>query len=234
VQVNTFSKQDFEDGKILLFNKEIGWTSFDVVKKVKNLIRQAYQIKKIKVGHAGTLDPLASGLLIVCTGKFTKKISDIQVQRKIYTGEITLGSTTPSYDLETPIDKTFNFSNISAKDVMQTATKFIGEIQQKPPIYSAIKVKGERLYEKARKGESIDIKSRKTTIFSFEIKDITLPHFQFRIECSKGTYIRSIADDFGKHLKNGAHLSRLARIQIGEYNLDQALTVDEFKNQLNL
>jgi tRNA pseudouridine55 synthase len=232
--VNAFSKQNFEDGKILLFNKEIGWTSFDVVKKVKNLIRQAYQIKKIKVGHAGTLDPLASGLLIICTGKFTKKISNIQGQRKIYTGQITLGSTTPSYDLETSIDKTFDISNISEKDLLQTANKFIGIIQQKPPIYSAIKVKGERLYEKARRGESVNIKSRETTIFSFEIKNIAFPHFQFKIECSKGTYIRSIADDFGKHLKNGAHLSQLTRTHIGEYNLNRALSVNEFKNKLNL
>lgn len=234
MQANTFSKQNFEDGKILLLHKEIGWTSFDVVKKVKNLIRQAYQIKKIKVGHAGTLDPLASGLLIICTGKFTKKISEIQSKRKVYTGQITLGSTTPSYDLETSVDKIFDISNISKKDILETANKFIGVIQQKPPIYSAIKVKGERLYEKARRGESIDIKSRETTIFSFEIKDIALPHFKFQIECSKGTYIRSIADDFGKYLKNGAHLSQLTRNQIGDYDLSRAFTIDEFKKQLNL
>ena len=229
-----FNRDSFIEGKLLLINKPIGWTSFQVVNKIRWLIKTTFDIKKIKVGHAGTLDPLACGLLIICTGKFTKKISEIQSKRKVYTGQITLGSTTPSYDLETSVDKIFDISNISKKDVLETANKFIGAIQQKPPIYSAIKVKGERLYEKARRGESIDIKSRETTIFSFEIKDIDLPHFKFQIECSKGTYIRSIADDFGKYLKNGAHLSQLTRNQIGDHDLSRAFTIDEFKKQLNL
>ena len=226
--------EDFLDGQILLINKPLGWTSFDVVKKIKNLIRTKYSLKKIKVGHAGTLDPLATGLLIVCTGKFTKLISKIQGQEKTYTGTITLGGTTPSFDLETEVDNNYETAHITEELIKESTTQFIGEIDQKPPIFSALKKGGERLYEKARRGESVDIKSREVTIFSFEIKNIALPDFQFKIECSKGTYIRSIADDFGKQLKNGAHLSQLTRTHIGEYNLNRALSVNEFKNKLNL
>ena len=225
--------QDFLDGQILLINKPLGWTSFDVVKKIKNLIRTKYSLKKLKVGHAGTLDPLASGLLIVCTGKFTKRISELQGQAKIYTGDITLGGTTPSYDLETEIDSKFETNHITENLIKETTTQFIGEIEQKPPIFSALKRGGERLYEKARRGESFEIQARKVSVHSFDIKTIEMPKVRFEIKCSKGTYIRSIAYDFGTALNSGAHLSKLCRTAIGDYQLVDALDVSDFEKQLN-
>jgi len=224
--------QDFLDGQILLINKPLGWTSFDVVKKIKNLIRTKYSLKKLKVGHAGTLDPLASGLLIVCTGKFTKRISKLQDQAKVYTGDITLGGTTPSYDLETEIDSKFETNHISEKYIKETIAQFIGEIDQKPPIFSALKRGGERLYEKARRGERFEIESRKVSVHSFDITDIEMPKVSFKIKCSKGTYIRSIAHDFGLALKSGSHLSKLCRTAIGDYQLADALDVSDFEKQL--
>ncbi|MBT4881020.1 tRNA pseudouridine(55) synthase TruB [Flavobacteriales bacterium] len=224
---------DFLSGQILLINKPLGWTSFDVVRKIKNLIRTKYNLKKIKVGHAGTLDPLASGLLIVCTGKFTKRISELQGQAKIYTGDITLGGTTPSYDLETEVDKNFETSHITDELIKETTHQFTGEIYQKPPIFSALKRGGERLYEKARRGESIEIEARKVSINSFDITAIEMPKVSFEIKCSKGTYIRSIAHDFGTAIKSGGHLSKLCRTAIGNYQLANALDVDEFEKQLN-
>ena len=226
------SKEDFEEGRILLINKEIGWTSFDVVKKTKNLIKSRFKIKKIKVGHAGTLDPLATGLLIICTGKLTKEISKIQDQIKTYTGEVTLGATTPSFDLETDIDQNFDTTKITRNHIKEVAKKFIGQTEQRPPVYSAIKINGERLYKKARRGESIKIKKRPITILSFIIQEINIPTFTFSIECSKGTYIRSIANDFGKLMNNGGYLSRLCRIKIGDYSINDAITITEFENQL--
>jgi tRNA pseudouridine55 synthase len=226
------SKEDFEEGRILLINKEIGWTSFDVVKKTKNLIKSRFKIKKIKVGHAGTLDPLATGLLIICTGKLTKEISKIQDQIKTYTGEVTLGATTPSFDLETDVDQNFDTTKITRNHIKEVAKKFIGQTEQRPPVYSAIKINGERLYKKARRGESIKIKKRPITIFSFIIQEINIPTFTFSIECSKGTYIRSIANDFGKLMNNGGYLSRLCRIKIGDYSINDAITITEFENQL--
>ena len=225
--------QDFLDGQILLINKPLGWTSFDVVKKIKNLIRTKYSLKKLKVGHAGTLDPLASGLLIVCTGKFTKRISELQGQAKIYTGDITLGGTTPSYDLETEIDTKFETNHITETLVKETTEQFIGEIEQKPPIFSALKRGGERLYEKARRGESFEIKARKVNVHSFDIKAIEMPKVSFEIKCSKGTYIRSIAYDFGTALNSGAYLSKLCRTAIGDYQLADALDISDFEKQLN-
>ncbi len=225
--------EDFLAGQILLINKPLGWTSFDVVKKIKNLIRTKYSLKKIKVGHAGTLDPLASGLLIVCTGKFTKRISELQGQAKIYTGDITLGGTTTSYDLETEVDKNFETSHITDELIKETTHQFTGEIYQKPPIFSALKRGGERLYEKARRGESIEIESRKVSVHSFGITAIEMPKVSFEIKCSKGTYIRSIAHDFGTAIKSGGHLSKLCRTAIGNYQLANALDVDEFEKQLN-
>ena len=225
--------EDFLAGQILLINKPLGWTSFDVVKKIKNLIRTKYSLKKIKVGHAGTLDPLATGLLIVCTGKFTKRITELQGQAKIYTGNITLGGTTPSYDLEMEVDTIFETKHITDELIKTTTAQFTGEIDQKPPIFSALKRGGERLYEKARRGESIEIESRKVSVHSFEITEIEMPKISFEIKCSKGTYIRSIAYDFGAALKSGAHLSRLCRTAIGDYQLANALDVDEFEKQLN-
>jgi len=232
-KLSNLSKEDFESGVVLLINKEINWTSFDVVKKIKNLLKEKFSFKKIKVGHAGTLDPLATGLLVVCTGKSTKMISEIQNQKKEYTGELTMGATTPSYDLETEIDNRYDISNISESDIFSKTKLFIGEVFQKPPIFSAIKVKGERLYEKARRGEKINIKKRKITIYNFKLTEILLPKIHFIIECSKGTYIRSIAHDFGKSLNNGAHLSKLVRTKIGEFDLKDAKSIIEFENELN-
>ena len=225
--------EDFLDGQILLINKPLGWTSFDVVRKIKNLIRTKYSLKKIKVGHAGTLDPLATGLLIVCTGKFTKRISELQGQAKIYTGDITLGGTTPSYDLETEVDATFETSHISQELIKKTTSQFTGKIDQKPPIFSALKRGGERLYEKARRGESIEIEARKVSVHAFDITKIEMPKVSFEIKCGKGTYIRSIAYDFGLALNSGAHLSKLCRTAIGDYQLADALDVSNFEKQLN-
>ena len=232
-KLSTLSKEDLESGIVLLINKEINWTSFDVVKKIKNLLKEKFRLKKIKVGHAGTLDPLATGLLVICTGKSTKMISEIQNQKKEYTGELTMGATTPSYDLETEIDNRYDISNISESDISSKTKLFIGEVLQKPPIFSAIKVKGERLYEKARRGEKINIKKRKITIYNFKLTEILLPKIHFIIECSKGTYIRSIAHDFGKSLNSGAHLSKLVRTKIGEFDLKDAKSIIEFENELN-
>ncbi|NLP57672.1 tRNA pseudouridine(55) synthase TruB [Lutibacter sp. B1] len=223
---------DFKNGQVILIDKPLEWTSFQVVNKLRWNIRQKFNIKKIKVGHAGTLDPLATGLLIICTGKFTKKIDEYQAQVKEYTGEITLGATTPSYDLETEVDQTFPIEHITEELIYNTAKKFIGEIDQKPPIFSAIKKEGRRLYDIAREGGTTEIKSRKITINQFEITDINLPKVKFRVVCSKGTYIRSLAYDFGKQLNSGAHLSELRRTKIGDFKVDNAVTVDDFIDNL--
>jgi len=228
----SLSKQSVEEGVVILINKEKNWTSFDVVKKTKNLIKEKFNIKKIKVGHAGTLDPLATGVLIICTGKLTKKISEIQNLHKTYSGEITLGGTTPSFDLETEIDQKFDLINITEDQVHSVSKEFLGEIFQKPPLFSAIKVKGERLYKKARRGEKVNVKTRKITIYNFEITEINIPKVKFKITCSKGTYIRSIANDFGLKLKNGGYLSELTREKIGNYSLNQSLTISEFEKNL--
>lgn len=225
--------EEFLNGQILLIDKPLGWTSFDVVRKVKNLIRTKYSLKKIKVGHAGTLDPLASGLLIVCTGKLTKQISEIQGQEKTYSGTITLGGTTPSYDLETEVDINYETSHLT-EDLIKEATKdFIGEIDQKPPIYSALKRGGERLYEKARRGETIEIESRKVSVSKFEISSIENLNVHFEIKCSKGTYIRSIANDFGAALNSGGHLTKLCRTAIGYHQLSDGFDIESFEKLLN-
>jgi tRNA pseudouridine55 synthase len=220
--------EDYKNGHLLLIDKPLTWTSFQVVNKLRWQIRQRFDIKKIKVGHAGTLDPLATGLLILCTGKFTKKIETYQAQEKEYTGTITVGGTTPSYDLETEINETFPTGHISTELIHKTTTQFLGEIDQKPPIFSAIKKDGKRLYELARAGETTEINTRKITIFKFEITNIDLPNIDFRVVCSKGTYIRSLAYDFGKALNSGAHLSALRRTKIGDFSVDDALSIDEF------
>lgn len=227
------SSEEFLSGQIFLIDKPLGWTSFDIVKKIKNLIRTKYKLKKIKVGHAGTLDPLATGLLVVCTGKFTKRIPKIQGQEKTYTGSITLGGSTPSYDLETKIDAEFETIHITKQLIKNTTTEFIGEIDQKPPVFSALKKDGERLYLKARRGEKIEVESRKVNVHSFDITAIEMPKFYFKITCSKGTYIRSIAHDFGIALKSGGHLSELCRTAIGEYLLKDAFDISYFEKQLN-
>jgi tRNA pseudouridine55 synthase len=228
------TEDDFKNGQVLLIDKPLNWTSFQVVNKLRWEIRQRFNIKKIKVGHAGTLDPLATGLLIICTGKQTKEIDIYQGQIKEYTGTITLGATTPSYDLETEIDKTFSIEHISEELLKETTKQFIGEIQQKPPIFSAIKKDGKRLYELARKGETTEIKTRTVTVSEFEITNINLPKVDFKVICSKGTYIRSLAFDFGIALNSGAHLSALRRTKIGEFSVDKGLSVDEFIENLKV
>ena len=224
--------EDYKEGQLIFIDKPLGWTSFQVVNKIRWLIKQQFKLKKIKVGHAGTLDPLASGLLILCVGKFTKKIDTYQAQKKEYTGTITLGATTPSYDLETEIDARFDYSSISSENVRETTLQFIGEIQQPPPIFSALKKDGKRLYEYARAGEEVVIPKRTVHISAFEITNIELPNIDFRIVCSKGTYIRSLAHDFGKTLNNGAHLSALRRTKIGDYLVENSLSIEGFETKL--
>ncbi len=226
------TKEDYQAGQVLLIDKPLNWTSFQVVNKLRWEIRQAFNIKKIKVGHAGTLDPLATGLLVICTGKMTKQIDTFQGQIKEYTGTIVLGSTTPSYDLETEIDQTFETAHITKDLIYDTTKQFIGEIDQFPPIFSALKKEGKRLYEYARAGETVDIPSRKITIQEFEITKIDGLNIDFRIVCSKGTYIRSLANDFGKALNSGGHLSVLRRTKIGDFDVKNGLLIDDFIKNL--
>ncbi len=225
--------EEILEGKVLLIDKPLKWSSFQAVNKLKYVLKNQLNLpKKFKIGHAGTLDPLATGLLIICTGKFTKRITEIQAQAKEYTGTIVLGATTPSYDLETEVDGTFPTEHISEALIMETTKQFIGEIDQKPPIFSAIKKDGKRLYELARAGEEVEIQSRKTTIHEFEITRIQLPEVDFRVTCSKGTYIRSLAFDFGLALQSGGHLSALRRTKIGDYSVENGVTPDDFEKSL--
>jgi tRNA pseudouridine55 synthase len=219
-------QQPYVDGKVILINKPLHWTSFDVVRKLRSLI----QIKKI--GHAGTLDPLATGLLIVCTGKFTKKINEYMAQEKEYAGSITLGAVTPTYDLESEPEQQKDFSFVT-NDMLQTTTeKFVGNIQQLPPIYSAIKKDGIALYELARRGEEVELKPRSINIKSFEITAVELPVVHFKVICGTGTYIRSLANDYGAALGCGGYLSSLCRTRIGEFKNENALVMEEFEKSL--
>ena len=218
------------NGQVILIDKPLTWSSFQAVNKLKYSIKRRFDLpKKFKIGHAGTLDPLASGLLIICTGKFTKKITEIQAQPKEYTGTFFIGATTPSYDLETEIDQTYPITHIDDALIHKTVARFIGEIDQKPPVFSAIKKDGVRLYEHARAGIEVEIASRKTTIYEFEITRIALPEIDFRVVCSKGTYIRSLAYDFGKTMESGSHLMVLRRTKIGDYKVENALTPENFE-----
>lgn len=232
MQTNPITPEEFKEGQILLFDKPLGWTSFQLVNKVRWLIRKSCDIKKIKVGHAGTLDPLASGLLILCTGKFTKRIEQYQAQEKEYTGTFTLGATTPSFDMETEVDKSFGIDHISEENISCAALEFLGEIDQVPPVFSALKKEGKRLYEYARNGEEVVIPSRKVEIKEFEITEIRFPEVDFRVICSKGTYIRSLANDFGKSLGTGAYLSSLRRTKIGGFIVEDSLDIASFENLL--
>lgn len=225
------TEEDFKNGQILLFDKPLEWTSFQMVNKVRWLIRKNFNIKKIKVGHAGTLDPLATGLLILCTGKMTKRIEEYQGQEKEYTGTFTLGATTPSYDMETEVDETYPIDHITDEKIHEATKSFTGDIQQYPPVFSALKKEGKRLYEYARKGEEVEIAARNVHISVFEITAISMPYVDFRVVCSKGTYIRSLAHDFGKELNSGAYLSALRRTRIGEFDVKNALSVDSFVNE---
>lgn len=224
--------EEFTNGKVLRIDKPLHWSSFQAVNKIKWALKKHLGLKKIKVGHAGTLDPLASGLLIVCTGKFTKRIPELQGMEKEYTGTFYLGATTPSYDLETEVDATFPTNHITDQLIQETTKKFMGEIDQKPPVFSAIKKDGKRLYEHARKGEEVEIASRKTTIHEFEITRIALPEIDFRVVCSKGTYIRSLAYDFGQAMQSGAHLTALRRTKIGEFSVEGAISPEAFEDEI--
>lgn len=218
----------FEEGRVILINKELRWTSFDVVKKIRNLVR----IKK--VGHAGTLDPLATGLLIVCTGKMTKQINQFMDQEKEYTGAMILGKTTPSVDLETEIDSNTSIEHITEEDVRNTIRKFTGKLMQTPPIYSALKKDGEPLYKKARKGEYVKIEPRPVESKEFEITEINFPEIRFRLVCTKGFYVRSLVRDFGESLGVGAYMSKLERTRIGNNKLEDAQSIDEFKKEVEI
>ena len=228
-----FSPESILEGHLLLLDKPLEWSSFQVVNKLRWALKKKYHLKKLKVGHAGTLDPLATGLLIICTGGMTKKISEIQALEKTYTGTITLGATTPSYDLETAIDQNFPIDHITIEQLNTVKKKFIGEIEQYPPLFSAIKKEGKRLYEYARKGEKTIINPRKVTLHSFDFTQIDLPHIYFHVNCSKGTYIRSLAHDFGKALRSGAHLSQLRRTAVGSYSVENALTPSQIIEKID-
>ncbi len=219
-------KNNFEEGKVLLINKPLEWTSFDAVRKIRNLIR----IKK--VGHAGTLDPLATGLLIICTGKFTKRINEFMAQEKEYTGTFTLGAITPTYDLESEPQNFKPVEHLTAELIRETTKKFTGEIMQVPPAHSAIKVDGKRVYELARKGKEVKLEPRRLVISEFEIIKIEMPVIHFRVVCSTGTYIRSLANDFGEALGCGAYLSSLCRTRIGEFKLEDAMTIASFEEEV--
>ena len=219
---------DFQTGEMILIDKELNWTSFDVVSKLRNSIKKKLNIKKIKVGHAGTLDPLATGLLIICTGKMTKRIDEFLGLNKTYTGKITIGSTTPSYDLETKPNVYYPTDHIDENLIIETAKKFVGKIDQKPPVFSAVKKDGVRLYKLARKGVKVEVEKREIIIHDFLISSINFPEVEFSLTCSKGTYIRSLAHDFGKELGSGAHLSELRRTSIGDYTVDKSLKLMEF------
>ncbi|ADX67207.1 tRNA pseudouridine(55) synthase TruB [Weeksella virosa] len=214
--------EDIQNGQVFLIDKPLDWTSFDVVNKIRWNLRKTYQLKKIKVGHAGTLDPKATGLLIVCCGKMTKQIDQIQAQHKTYTGTIKLDATTPTYDLESEEDCQFSTAHLTEEKIHETTKQFIGKIDQVPPLHSAIKKDGKRLYEIARAGETIEIEPRKIEILSFKITRIELPFVDFEVVCSKGTYIRSLAFDFGRSLQVGGYLTALCRTKIGDYALKDA------------
>ena len=219
---------NFQNGEIILIDKELNWTSFDVVSKLRNSIKKKLDLKKIKVGHAGTLDPLATGLLIICTGKMTKRIDEFSYLNKTYTGKITIGSTTPSYDLETKPNVYYPTDHVNDELIQNTAKKFIGKILQKPPIFSAVKKNGVRLYKLARRGVDVKVEKREITIHDFTITSINFPEIEFSVCCSKGTYIRSLANDFGKELGSGAHLSELRRTSIGEYSVYKSFKLMNF------
>lgn len=223
---------NFEEGEVLLINKPLGWTSFDVVNRLRIAIRECLGIKKIKVGHAGTLDPLADGLLILCTGKFTKQIDDYQAQEKEYIGTFTLGATTPSFDLEHDIDERYEYKHITPEMITRVVESFTGNIEQIPPVFSAIKINGKRAYKFARKEKELKLEPRPITISQFEITGTELPDVHFKISCSKGTYIRSLARDFGHALQSGAHLTRLRRTRIGDFKLSEAWNLDDLVTEL--
>ena len=228
-----FQAEVLKEGMLFLIDKPLGWTSFNVVNKIRWHLKNQTGLNKLKVGHAGTLDPLATGLLLICTGKKTKTIHELQSKNKTYTGTICLGATTPSFDLETKIDAKFPTQHLSDDLLHKTAKSFTGEIQQYPPLFSALKKEGKRLYEYARAGEKTTLEKRTVRVSRFDITDIKLPEVSFLVECSKGTYIRSLANDFGKKLKSGAHLTSLKRIKNGNFSLVDAYTMESVVHENN-
>lgn len=224
---NPLPRYDFQAGATLLVDKPQGWTSFDVVNKIRYKLKKRLKVKKIKVGHSGTLDPMATGLLVICTGKFTKKLTQFQGLSKDYTGTMMLGASTPSYDAETDIEERFPYDHIDAAMLESARSQFIGEIEQIPPMFSAIKVDGQPLYKKARKGEKIEIDPRTVHISNFELSRIEFPEIDFKVSCSKGTYIRSLAHDFGKALRSGAYLKTLRRTRVGEFRIEDAWQLND-------
>lgn len=230
----SFDRESLLAGQIFLIHKPLGWTSFQVVNKIRHFLKKQTGLKKLKVGHAGTLDPLATGLLILCTGKMTKTISALQEEEKEYTGTFYLGATTPSYDLETEQNQQFSISHLSPQKIYDTTNEFKGKIKQLPPLYSALKKEGKRLYEYARQGLSPELNARNVYISKFEIQNIDLPQISFLVRCSKGTYIRSLAHDFGKALNSGAHLSSLCRTKIGKFALEEAYTMESVYDETSL
>jgi tRNA pseudouridine55 synthase len=225
---------DFINGEVLLFNKDLLWTSFDLVSKVRNALYRKTGVKKLKVGHAGTLDPLATGLMILCTGKATKQIEALQLQEKEYLATLKLGATTPSFDMETEEDSRNEYSHVTENLVLSVLKKFEGETEQVPPIFSAVKVKGKRAFEYARKGESLKLQPKKIVISEIELVSLQLPTVAIKVVCSKGTYIRSLARDIGAELKCGAYLTGLQRTRIGDFSIENSMTVDYFTENINL
>lgn len=228
------TKESVLEGEIICIDKPLEWSSFHAVNAVRWALRKAFSLKKLKVGHAGTLDPLATGLLVLCTGKATKKISSIQDASKTYEGTMVLGATTPSYDLETEVDQRYSIEHITPELITEKAAQFEGTTLQKPPIFSAVRKEGKRLYEYARKGETVKLPEREITIEAFQINRVELPEIDFTVRCGKGTYIRSLVHDLGKALGSGAYLSALRRTKIGVFNVDNALTPEAFKNSLRI
>lgn len=222
----------YQDGQLILIDKPLDWTSFDIVNKIRYLLKKEFNYKKIKVGHAGTLDPLATGLLIVCTGKQTKQIENYQAQEKEYITTIKLGATTPSYDLETEENHVFETKHITEELLSETLKKFIGKQQQVPPIFSAKRVNGKRAYQIARKGENVELKAKEINIYDIELLNVQIPFFKIKIKCSKGTYIRSIARDIGEALDSGAYLHELRRTEIGDFSVKNALSIFEFEKKI--
>ncbi|MCL1667044.1 tRNA pseudouridine(55) synthase TruB [Elizabethkingia ursingii] len=225
-----FTAEDIQAGQILLVDKPLDWTSFNAVNKIKWKLKREFKLKKVKVGHAGTLDPRATGLLVICTGKATKQIPQIQDASKEYWAEIKIGVQTESYDTEKPEILPQDISGITEANIQDTLKKFLGEIDQKPPIFSALKVDGKRAYDLARAGQEVDIKVRKTTIHYIDQIEINLPYISFYVGCSKGTYIRSLAHDIGQELGVGAYLTQLRRTKIGEYTIENS-TTDYLENE---
>lgn len=223
---------DFIEGEVLVLYKPKSWTSFDLVRKIRGMAKHFHEGKKVKVGHAGTLDPLAEGLMIVCTGRKTKTIDQIQAQEKTYIAEMTLGATRPSYDMETEIDQTFETNHITLQLVQEALRGFVGVQEQIPPVFSAKRINGTRAYEYARKGRELEMKANQVTINQIELLELDLPKLRIEVQCSKGTYIRSLVSDIGKKLDSGAYLSHLVRTGIGDYTLENCMQIEELQNKI--